>query len=772
MFQNLGMKKKICLTCFIYILLLVIAFGPAIFGESSLYPMTYAGRSTEYLISDEELLENIEAGGIYADAGAADWVEVPMVLSAVRSTRNGELPLWNRENSLGMPVIDNNNGSTLAPFTWLLYVNDSEMMWNLMYLLRIFFAMFGTWLFLEEIGIRYELAVIGGVIFGFSGYVMFYFNIFFFHVDAFLPVLMWMTARMTKKISLRRWVVVTLLIAFMCLGGNPQNLITCCMLAVSYFIFWMLFGQKEKGNWKKVFLYLCSYPSAVLLTMGYWLSFFTLYQNSYSYHENAGMQTKTMEELMGFMIPVGRFVARYRTSWMPYMGGSVAMVIILQLILKRTTAYWKEKIFFSVFSFLFVLKIIGFPLIHELGKLPVLNELGFVKYHSSVYFSLAVLAVFSLNDMLAGQERVRICLQCMGTALVTVFLAVVYQKGLIAQAERANAYLKIAVTGLVFIVAFMFAGWILRKLWISKCMVILLICVELISYPISQQKILSPKGAAFSEPDFIQNLKVQQEYSYDRVFCVGNLLIGNLSALYGICSVGGISPLPEIHYWNFMNEFVLGHHTDLQMVTAQSSQYDPYSKKYLDMLGAKFFMIDDYGEIADDSLEIVYDSGRLKIYKNCTAFEKAYTVHDAIVTESEEETFTMLRQKDLDLAKSAVIESSQEIAAKPLTGTEQDRVEITDYRSNSVHIQCNMASDGILVLSDLYYPGWNVYVNGQREEMLRVNDVLRGVYVETGKNEVRFVYQPLGLRAGICVSMISVLLFVAGVMRYKKYYKK
>ena len=72
-------KKRLCLTGFVYTLLLAVAFGPAIFGKFSLYPMTYAGRSSDYLTSDKELLENIEAGGIYTDAGASDWVEIPMV---------------------------------------------------------------------------------------------------------------------------------------------------------------------------------------------------------------------------------------------------------------------------------------------------------------------------------------------------------------------------------------------------------------------------------------------------------------------------------------------------------------------------------------------------------------------------------------------------------------------------------------------------------------------------------------------------------------------
>ena len=66
-------------------------------------------------------------------------------------------------------------------------------------------------------------------------------------------------------------------------------------------------------------------------------------------------------------------------------------------------------------------------------------------------------------------------------------------------------------------------------------------------------------------------LKNLQENDYDRVFCVDRLLMGNLSAIYKVCNVGGISATPEIHYWNFMNELILQHNIDLQIVTTQSS---------------------------------------------------------------------------------------------------------------------------------------------------------------------------------------------------------
>ena len=92
-----------------------------------------------------------------------------------------------------MPIIDNNNGSTLAPLAFLLYFNNSEMAWNIMYIIRIFVIMLFTYMFIKELGLKFSIAFTGGVVFGLSGYVMLYLNIFFMHVDAFLPLLMWMT---------------------------------------------------------------------------------------------------------------------------------------------------------------------------------------------------------------------------------------------------------------------------------------------------------------------------------------------------------------------------------------------------------------------------------------------------------------------------------------------------------------------------------------------------------------------------------------------------
>lgn len=49
---------------------------------------------------------------------------------------------------------------------------------------------------------------------------------------------------------------------------------------------------------------------------------------------------------------------------------------------------------------------------------------------------------------------------------------------------------------------------------------------------------------------------------------------------------------------------------------------------------------------------------------------------------------------------------------------------------------------GILTLSDTYYPGWRVVVDGAEKPLLRTYTTFRGVVIEPGRHSVEFIYDP------------------------------
>ena len=60
-----------------------------------------------------------------------------------------------------------------------------------------------------------------------------------------------------------------------------------------------------------------------------------------------------------------------------------------------------------------------------------------------------------------------------------------------------------------------------------------------------------------------------------------------------------------------------------------------------------------------------------------------------------------------------------------------------------------IAEPSLAILSDAYYPGWKVFVDGKERKIVRANHGLRGVKVKPGDNVVEFLYQPWSFRIGL-----------------------
>jgi hypothetical protein len=71
------------------------------------------------------------------------------------------------------------------------------------------------------------------------------------------------------------------------------------------------------------------------------------------------------------------------------------------------------------------------------------------------------------------------------------------------------------------------------------------------------------------------------------------------------------------------------------------------------------------------------------------------------------------------------------------------RAKIVDWRPDRVEIEVEATTPGILTLHDLWYPGWEVEVDGARRPLLRTDVLFRGVEVPAGARRVVFAYRPL-----------------------------
>jgi len=82
-------------------------------------------------------------------------------------------------------------------------------------------------------------------------------------------------------------------------------------------------------------------------------------------------------------------------------------------------------------------------------------------------------------------------------------------------------------------------------------------------------------------------------------------------------------------------------------------------------------------------------------------------------------------------------------------------VNLSTETPNRLVVQVDSANSGWLVLSDVWYPGWQARVDGQRVPLLRANYLFRAVAVQAGQHEVIFTYQPGSFWIAAAISLAS-----------------
>ncbi len=78
------------------------------------------------------------------------------------------------------------------------------------------------------------------------------------------------------------------------------------------------------------------------------------------------------------------------------------------------------------------------------------------------------------------------------------------------------------------------------------------------------------------------------------------------------------------------------------------------------------------------------------------------------------------------------------------------------------------------VLSEVYYPlGWNAYIDGNKTDYIKVNYVLRGMYVPAGDHEIEFRFEPKSFNTGRTITIIAnIIVFLAMIAAIAFYVRR
>ena len=101
-------------------------------------------------------------------------------------------------------------------------------------------------------------------------------------------------------------------------------------------------------------------------------------------------------------------------------------------------------------------------------------------------------------------------------------------------------------------------------------------------------------------------------------------------------------------------------------------------------------------------------------------------------------------------------------------------VEIKSYEPNQLTYQVNSGKGGVLVFSEVYYPGWTATIDGEPAELGRVDYILRALSVKPGKHEVVLSFFPKSVDTTetIAYTAYAILLLVLAGAAFMAYRRK
>ncbi len=714
----------------------------------------------------------------------------PLRAYAARELTAGRLPLWNPSPYGGQPALADIQSGALYPpqivEAFLLHwLGLGFPVWalELQVIAHLAWAAVGAYLLGRRLArgagesprnARFAGTVVS-LVFTYSGYLTGFpvQQLTILEVSAWAPWVLWAMDRLVgsrrPEIEGRRsevgdWALAGLVLGLSLLPGHPQTSLYVLYVAVAFYLFRVLSQRSVVGGQRSTVSYLLS-------AIGYLLSAILL-----AFALAAAQLLPTLEfiarspranlsyDAVSFGLPLHELVS---VVYPGYFGGSPEYVGILPMVLiglslalgrpRREIAFW------TIVGLLAMLLAFGgntflYPLFYLLA--PGFDAVRHQERAFLVYaLSAAVLSGYGALVLVTPLDRVRrAALARFARGLRAVFWAALAltalffygwvgseHADLFAGVLRHHVFGLVLLAGSLVLLALRRRGRALRRPW-GMALVAGWIAFNLFS--VNWRFNLEQRGEAgpFAPTPLTEYLRGRVAAAQEPVrIASAGLLPGGPGAasVYGLHDVTGNTPLhlaaieafeervPEWRRWQLLNvHYVL-------------------SQRDLDGPGlTRVFPPGDPVE------------GQVRVYAMGDPFPRAWVVHAVEVIPDGEAALARLSADDFDLRRAAVV-------ARPLGvtlpgPTDGSSARVTAFAPNEIIVEVTAVADGLLVLSEVTYPGWRASVDGESVPLVRADGVLRGVSIPEGQHTVRVWYAPTSVRVGLGVSALA-LIFVGGV---------
>jgi hypothetical protein len=262
------------------------------------------------------------------------------------------------------------------------------------------------------------------------------------------------------------------------------------------------------------------------------------------------------------------------------------------------------------------------------------------------------------------------------------------------------------------------------------------------------QLLSSDSGRSYITPDLEQHLKYDQLFKFstfnatDNWMVMREFMLPNINILDSIPSANNFDPLLPARYLTWME----------QLITLDDAEL----AKVLNLMGVK--LVERMGSNAQSKVEysVIHTSQRYRWF-GCA-------VGAMQPDESLEKSLSIVLTSDPPL----VIERPGSDTMHPCDPQQQVQIEIVQDESVEILLKVRAESPGWLYQADVWYPGWQAWVNGMQVKIEQANYLFRAVALPAGESEIRLVYQPVWLVPAMITSVSAWLAWLWVWLTVKK----
>ena len=637
---------------------------------------------------------------------------------------NGELPFWNPWQLAGFPLLAAPAAGILYPPLLILTpILPPEWALEVHAVLHLFIGAWFVWLLLGRLGAGPLAATIGALAFAISDEILRQTELTsYMSTIAWIPGIFWAILALVDEPRFRRAAALAAILALSFLGGHAQGLLYAIYWAIPFGTAALLWRAPDTATRVRILGWLV--PAAVLTLL---FAAPQLFPSLELMFDGSRSQTPLTKRQASFgSVSWKSIYTKVTTLAAPnHLFGYPALLLgLLGLFGKK--ARW-AKFTIAALSIVALLYILGraTPVWGFFYEMPMGKSFR-------VPYRIAPILLFLVSLMVGfGTQNV-------------INLVARWKPGRLSQASVAG------------ILALVFVGDAIRH-----------------GPPLEQYRQLRDMQAWGSTdlPRF-----PPEKTNYERALLVDGLKLGalNRQIKFGMVHrrmiVGDYEPILPQPYLDLLDESGLWHgRMDLKRRENRGSSQSDEMSRILNLMGV--------GEtIAFGKLSAIVASreagGRLEqtgdhwLVKRTNVLPRSFVVYQTHVEPDPVTARERVLSAEFQPLREAIVASGPPLLPpwRALPGS----AKITDYQNNRVVVEARCHASCLLVLTDLFYPGWVARVADTVLPIIKTDVAFRGVSLPAGKHQVEFSYRPFSFRAGAWLFGIGIIGLLIGLWRDRR----